>query len=187
MIVSRNEVHGTLRKAALGAKLPAGTADDLAHAASWMEAQGLPALAMAVSYIETGAAARLNLATVFDRILAGESTVSVVANELLIGFAADAARHYDERFLIEWGLLRIAVAADGFEIVGGAEAARPGPDAAAAQVSRGPAPCVSPQADVIEVPDAVWTAANRLAAEFYVPASEASRLAGAGAGVNDND
>jgi len=39
----------------------------------------------------------------------------------------------------------------------------------------------------IEIPDADWTRWQSWAAQTYVPATEASRLAGAGAGLTDND
>jgi hypothetical protein len=37
------------------------------------------------------------------------------------------------------------------------------------------------------VPDALWSQLEAWAAKTYVPASEASRIAGAGAGLTDND
>ena len=39
----------------------------------------------------------------------------------------------------------------------------------------------------IEAPDEIWRELGRLAARTYVPASETSRLMGAGAGLRDND
>ncbi|KNG94101.1 hypothetical protein [Pseudaestuariivita atlantica] len=45
----------------------------------------------------------------------------------------------------------------------------------------------APLPDRIEVPTALLTRLNRLAKETYVPNSDASRAAGAGAGLTDND
>jgi len=39
----------------------------------------------------------------------------------------------------------------------------------------------------LEVPEALFSLMQRLAQETYVPSSEASRVAGAGAGLSDND
>ncbi|MGB0853735.1 MAG: DUF3726 domain-containing protein [Pikeienuella sp.] len=181
MIVSRNEVHGVLRKAGLGAKVAAGTADDLANATSWMEARGVGAMASALDYLASGQAAQLNFATVFDRIATGESAVVVeAADTLLIGFAAGAAGAYGMTFSIEWDGAQAIVGADGYAL-----------DAAVAvgtaKVARGGHVAATPLLETIEIDDALWARANKMAAEYYVPATEASRLGGAGAGVNDND
>lgn len=181
MIVSRNEVHGVLRKAGLGAKLPAGVADDLANAASWMEGRSLPALADALDYIDNYDATRPDLATVFDLIATGQDAVDVeVATMLLIGFAAEAAGAYDMAFAINWRDGRALVGADGIAIE---KQIKTGP----AQVTQAGAPGATPPVAEIHVTDGVWKRANEMAAAYYVPATEASRLGGAGAGVNDND
>ena len=51
--------------------------------------------------------------------------------------------------------------------------------------------CIAPEVAAgsgeIEAPDEIWRELGRLAARTYVPASETSRLMGAGAGLRDND
>lgn len=181
MIVSRNEVHGVVRKAALGARLPGGTADDLANAASWMEAYGLSALPLAIDVIATGTAGNINIATFFDRIAADEKSVQVDgANLLVVGFAADAAGAYGMGFAIEWAGCRAQVGADGFVLSGDNANGR-------ATISACDPPAATTKSAEISVRQDDWARANQLAAAYYVPATEASRLGGAGAGVNDND
>ena len=181
MIVSRNEVHGVVRKAALGARLPGGTADDLANATSWMEARGLSALPLALDHIQGGTAANLNIATFFDRLAVGEDRLQIDrATLLLVGFAADAAQAYGRGFLIEWTGCRVEVGPDGFAQTG------KNCDGRVAISECAPPPTTSKLEDV-SVSDTDWSRANTMAAAYYVPATEESRLGGAGAGVNDND
>jgi hypothetical protein len=181
VIVSRNEVHGVVRKAALGARLPGGTADDLANAASWMEARGLAALALALDYIQRGNAANQNIATFFDRIAVGEQQVRIdQVDLLLVGFAADAAMAYDLGFAVEWTGARVEIGPEG--------ASQTGVDfSGPATISACVAPAAMGKVDEIVIVDEVWARANAMAAAYYVPATDASRLGGAGAGVNDND
>jgi hypothetical protein len=47
-------------------------------------------------------------------------------------------------------------------------------------------PLITPVARV-EMSPTLWAHLNKLAAKTYVPASEASRISGAGAGLSDND
>jgi hypothetical protein len=48
-------------------------------------------------------------------------------------------------------------------------------------------PPMTPATGPQTVPDALWAQLETWAAKTYVPASEASRLSGAGAGLTDND
>lgn len=181
MIVSRNEIHGVVRKAALGAGLSAGTADDLANATSWMEARGLGGLTLALDDIQNGGKQAQAYASICDRIAAGEGHVqSERAGQLLIGFAADGAAAYDLGFVIEWTTRQVEVGKHGYKQTGGGPT---GP----AMVRAGAQPKATPKLDEIVIERDVWTRANKMAAAYYVPATDASRLGGAGAGVNDND
>ena len=181
MIVSRNEVHGVVRKAALGAGLPGGTADDFANAASWVEARGLAGLPLALNGIQSNESGGQGYAAVFDRIAAGETPVQTEhANLLLVGFAAGAAVAYDLGFVIEWAGCRVDVGPNGYLLTGDD---MNGP----ASVSAGTELPMTPKLAEIVVDANIWARANKMAAAYYVPATDASRLGGAGAGVNDND
>ena len=101
-------------------------------------------------------------------------------NLLLVGFGADAARAYGMGFAIEWAECRAGVGPDGFVLSGNHATGQ-------AVISRNDAPPATPRVDEIVVRKEDWARANQMAAAYYVPATDASRLGGAGAGVNDND
>lgn len=189
--LSLNEVEMTTRKAALGAGLTLGVAEEIGRAARWLSARGYDGLAEAVRFLTLGeqsspdnAAPVVAVLFDLDRLLSGPANQAVRTDGLssmplfygLCGAMADTV-HAD-----------IVVEA-GDEIFSTAEVRllpgflgniriRMRPKATAARATeRRPPPTT----------EAVLAAAAALCARTYVPASQQSRVRGAGAAKTDND
>ena len=162
MRVSRSEFEATVRKAARGADWPAALAEDLSRAAGALAATGGAGDELGVNMVE-GDLRDILAATItaFELSLGGvASTVAGASDDLLAGCALCLGA--------EHGV--------GFDVKGG------GAIATISVVPETPVEIV----EIFVAPD-VWDRLQTLAHKSYVPASEASRLAGAGAGLTDND
>jgi|UPI0005951F6B hypothetical protein len=164
MIRSMSEVSGLVLKAARGAGLPLGHAEDLAAATADLTAveMGLTQLLTALNRAQVGCAYAAPCA--IDRVTAGLGSAVVKAPKCPLVWDAlvtHAARSG----------LNVSITWSGADatLVDTAQPASPRP--------RGP----------VDIDDTLWAALSTLAAKTYVPATEASRLAGAGAGLTDND
>lgn len=175
MILSRNEISALCVKAARGAGLPLGHADDLGRAGPLLAERGeLQALVAALSVPPAPvdiseariAEARVAMAgpTAVDLVQAGQGPL------ILQGLDAPEVMHALADVVRSGVTLRET--AEGLEVRLGNEM----------DVTDD-----APQGGAIDVPDDVIGVLGGLAARTYVPASEASRIAGAGAGLTDND
>lgn len=163
MKLSMNEFADGVRKAAVGAGLPWGLADDLAAACLHVAAGGGDGAAAALAALEDGRLPR-EAPAALDRAACGE-TVRLPHRgqaELAIGFARAAAREYGIGFLME-------------------------EDDAALTIRAGGAPPPPPALPRVIADDDDWRRIGALAARTYVPSTEESRARGAGAGLTDND
>lgn len=176
---SQNEVCGMVIKAARGAGVPLGHCEDLALAAGYLAATDPVRLACLTEALTgphavvladwspqvvqiTDARAVMAGPVAVDALRAGASTVelqNIDAPRLVIALCAAQNMCVDHRF-------------EGADLI--------------IKLGDGPAP-VPPTASAITVSGQLWTYLSDLAARTYVPASDASRLAGAGAGLTDND
>ena len=201
------EIDALCRKAARGAGCPWGLAEEAGKAARWLAARGLPG-PEALAALLAGArncpcagvpagdapsrpecALRLgsSLSDRADRITGGEVVSVDVAQPLLVlaqlGRAATAT---NAGFRLEWAGVQVLCGLEGPAIdTGGellAERATLRCEPSDPGVSSLAADCRSRPVDA-----EAWTALERLAARTYAPATDASRLAGAGAGLVDND
>lgn len=123
--------------------------------------------------------------------LAGDSGVhlgAVAAPQFLIPFAMSAARKVNHPLRLNWEGVSVWVDSDSVYI-DGPPAALSAPEVGSVTIApakdRGGQQS-QPQ-DRAVMNDAVYTALTAFAARTYAPATEASRLAGAGAGTSDND
>lgn len=163
MIVSRNEVESMCYRAALGVGLSHGLAEDAAVIGARLAQSRHDGLAIMLRALQ-GADASPVAAPVFRREAAAWRAAHPFVPALAMGpIMADLRR------------------------------AEPGVEIAMAKTDE-PAIldiCLAPDATAepsgIEAPDEIWRDLGRLAARTYVPASETSRLMGAGAGLSDND
>ncbi len=214
MRVSLNEIETTVRKATVGAGWPWGAAEDAGRAAAWLAARGLEGATAAREALREGPAP-VRLAPIGDgrwrcpraRILAE----GIAALDLLL--AGDALRVElggADAPLLLLGLAGVMAGACGAELAllsGGRPVAR----VCGATLHLGGTPPgawsrVELRAGAAEPEGAVehraplqpgdagwpvdaqtWAALATLAARCLVPASEISRLRGAGAGLVDDD
>ncbi len=176
---SMNEINGMILKAARGAGIPSGHCEDLAAAAAYIAATDPAALAIFPDVLAanhttptfnvdgdtmqiSGPCVALSGPMAVDAIRAGFREVRLINVEApIVVFALFAT-------------LNTAVAHrfDGADLLLTATDAPPSPPITHTTVT---------------VSEQLWQKLNDYAAKTYVPASDASRLAGAGAGLTDND
>ncbi len=209
MTVSLNEVAATAKKAARGAGYPWGLAEEAAFAAVWLcskgfdgcaalaavlkEADGkelellMPRLSESVWNVEGGVMCPISAgATLSDRAIllpVGDIHLENVAAPLLmVPFLASAARQNGRTMRIRWAQIECVTDGEG---VSGREDDNSTADAVISfdGVLGDARPTVSRGSPTPET----WSALSAFADRTYAPATEASRLKGAGAGITDND
>ena len=205
--LSLNEVAATAKKAARGAGYSWGMAEEAAAAVRWLAASGIEGCAPLVALLDQADGApenhRPNVAgpiwqasgsgvcpLAAGTALADHSTglvalqtriADVMAPVLLLACAADAARMTGRAVSVACGTE--ALTTDGTRLGGTSLPERGDVDISfggALETPRAPMSRATPAPEV-------WAALNAFAERTYAPASEASRLMGAGAGTNDND
>lgn len=219
IVCSLNEVEIYGRRAARGAGMPWGLAEEAGKASRWLAERGLPGLELLARLLEandgrpyeamapviangrwqasdgalcpvcTGAA----LSDHADLLATGKSIrLSRLDFPLLLAPFLDRSwRREDLCFELRWPDARLLVFADGITIESGRDGAPSSKHAdevtvhAAAQQATPPSH--RPRMGGVQIPLSVWRTIETLAKRTYVPASEASRARGAGAGRNDND
>ena len=216
MTYSLNEIEALAKKAARGAGRPWGVAEEAGKAVRWLVSNGLPGCeALAGLLAETDGRPEAERAPVAlegvwtsragtlcpltsgaalndcaEAILEGTGVeMGQVAHPLLVvPFAGWAAIHLETLVVVSWGDVRIGTdgwavwIADSGEVAGG-----PAPADLSCRVAREiDAPKSTPALRGAIAPD-VWKRLDAFAHRTYAPATEASRLLGAGAGVSDND
>lgn len=203
---SLNEIEVSCRKAAVGAGIPVGLGEDIGKAAAWLSARGFDGAGAAVNSIKAGmrlaageigtdvvtfnaARAAIDGPTAMDFLLA-KVAPSVVLTDvdaplLIIGLAGVAAAESDVCIDVEVdGVHHVALVPDGLASVIGSEI---GGSLRLSLTNRVAKAVDNPSTSGIEVSKDAWDLISELAQKTYVPETEASRLAGAGAGLTDND
>lgn len=173
MTRSANEIEGLARKAALGAGFPAGQAEAFGRAAVLHLAEGGDAQALSDALADPSDSPILRLPLLVEDMLRAL---------MLAGPEIDLTlQPGDERLAPAYARL---MPVDLKRI----EVATPEEGPARIEIVADPARLVKPQLPPrIAAPDALIRELTRLASRTLVPASEASRAAGAGAGNIDND
>ena len=210
MTVSLNEVEATAKKAARGAGYPWGLAEEAAKAVRWLcanDIDGCRVLAgLLTRFDDTDLAAHspapgeaewrattgmlcplVTGAALSDRAFAlTEREIILAAGaapSLLIPFAAQAARQMRTPVTVAWP--GGAAVTDGDLISVSGEV---GEDAGNVTVRLGGSLDAPNRRSSRAAPDRqAWETLNRLAHRTYAPATEESRLLGAGAGLSDTD
>lgn len=209
MICSLNEVDATLRKAAVGAGLMVGLADAVAAAGVWLCAQELDGVGSVLDAVlnpdpvrqpntkTPGDGSTLTFSgtsvgwcgpSVFE-VLEGTGIDRVVVETpdaplLLVGFAGVAAQTTGRSYTLNDGTGNsVHVAAQAWS---GSAPLTGATQLEAACSTWVPTAEKSLPNGVVVNADA-WASALSLAQRTYVPATEESRLHGAGAGLTDND
>ncbi len=168
-----NEVASMVQKAARGAGFPLGQAEDLGRVATYLAATSgdvrpiTDALHEAMTEVEVSWNAQSVIVKNGPAIL----VAPIVRDAMQMGHVtvtlADVAHA---------PLVSAFLAADGIaQKWNGCD------------VSRSDTTVLEPTCGAVTIPEADWDAWSALAARTYVPETDASRLAGAGAGLTDND
>lgn len=213
MIVSLNEIETTVLKAARGAGLAWGLAEEAAFAARWLAERGIEWLEpMAAALDKSTSAAAIELGDGAIRTADGATPLcplrigAFVADLGLAGLPMSIARLHQPILLVPFvaavarrGGAEIALAAettlsirpDGYSGGRGNLDRLARCETADVVLSRAAAHA-SPHGlvrrrDPAVVDPQLWSRLAVLEARTYVPASTQSRLAGAGAGLSDND
>lgn len=211
---SINEVETLVRKAALGAGLDPGRADELADAAVWLIELQVPVFELAYRALSSAEGSPMTLAedgtsaacpttsaarvatSAVDILLVKPPgftvTLDAVDEPLVVTtLAAVAARRYGTAFEIETASAKIALQPGDFADLDPLIAERnlrmvlrrTGKNASATSEPAASSSRYDPE----NVADNGFANLEQLAHRTYVPASEKSRISGAGAGLTDND
>ncbi len=211
MRFSLNEVEGTAKRAARGAGYSWGMAEEAAKATRFLCAHGLDGCGLLAGLLDRVDGADLRGFT--PRSIAGEWAAAskqlcpvsagaalsdhaallptgkvamrgVLFPALVLPFAAAVARHLETPVAVEWDGARILLDGSDMELSGDAAA----PITNRLSIARGGAIEAPVARSSRAAPDARdWAELNRFAHRTYAPATEASRLLGAGTALSDND
>lgn len=172
-MLSLNEVGGAILKAGRGAGIPLGQAEDLARVGSYLI--GIGGAAGVITNALTEAVIPATVDWQDDRVVvtagSGALVAPVICDAFRMGY--DCATFTDPQHK---ALIGAALAADGVALTWDGLTVRRS-DTEVLKAKTGP----------VTVPQDDWDIWQGLAAKTYVPETEASRLAGAGAGLTDND
>ncbi len=166
---SENEIAVMVTKAARGAGLPLGHAEILGGAAVWLGSDLSPLVRSLVNF---GNPAFTSARGVFEGV--------VLANQAYLG-------HGEPRSVLGMDEPSVACAcAQNYAYLLGMQA-RCETNATAVTIVIEEGARANRPAGRFDIEDEVWDQLADMAARILVPATEASRLSGAGAGLTDND
>lgn len=211
MTYSLNEIEALAKKAARGGGYDWGVAEEAGKAVRWLASHGVPGPEALGAHLDqrvqdgppqtldgdwssaTGAlcplTAGITLNDCANLLTAahGQTMNNVTQPLLVVPFAAWAALQTKSLLTVSWESVRATTNGYGLHIIGTEG------DLSRSQTSV--LRCAFAQSSPsLAAPDwrgnvssDVWTKLNTFAQRTYAPATEASRLLGAGAGVSDND
>lgn len=210
MSFSLNEIESTAKKATRGAGYPWGLAEEAAKATRWLCARELDGCGILLEALQRMDGAELGLhrpapggatwsaaggamcplsagAALADRakfLISNSITLHLVcAPALVFPFAATASAILDQPITLHWSTGTASVTVDNLALAG----ALPGEEESLT-VALGGAIEAASRAATRATPDpAVWAALGALAHRTYAPATEESRLKGAGAETPSGD
>ncbi|MBO9410903.1 MULTISPECIES: DUF3726 domain-containing protein [unclassified Ruegeria] len=196
MNLSLNEVEATAKRAMRGVGHSWGHAEEAAKATRWLCAQGMDGIGTLAKLAKLQSA-QPNLPAADCPIAAGAqlsdqaaelrkediTLQDIVFPVLLLPFAANVARFLDTPVSVTMDKAQFVT--DGFALT---TAFSPPEQASQITIKRGGIMIQTHPQCTRATPDpADWSELNRLAHFTYAPATEDSRLRGAGAGLSDND
>jgi len=210
MILSFGELESLSFKAARGAGLDWGLAEETGKAVRWLAERGLPGPEVLMAHLPRIAGKPyaqlrplpdadhwrpagetlcplINGSALSDHatMLPDSFTLGPVLNPLLlVPFVARVAERLGRPLTLDWSDTQIACGSGGLSIEGDSMVSM----ATLVTITHaGNAPQNLATGSRRSIEPAVLDVLQRLAHRTYVPATEASRLAGAGAGTSDND
>lgn len=151
-------------KAAVGSGLAVGVAEDIAKTAAQLCAEGKPGVALAIESFDCDVGAWCSALDLLASGAQTEVTLQCEVNlDVLTSLALLAGQTYELTYQLQAIDNRVSLTAS------------PG------------SPAQHSTAGAVEVDESDLARAQELAHKTYVPATDASRLKGAGAGLTDND
>jgi hypothetical protein len=214
MSYSLNEVEVTAKRAARGAGFSWGLAEEAGKATRWLCANSLDGCAVLARFLDQIAdqpitdvspvsldgewastsgrlcplMAGVTLSDAATRLDNGEIVMTgVMYPALLLPFVAGAAQQRKGEVTVTWDGLTVTTDNSDMSLVDAAKAFT-APAVVQLRVEAGGSVDRPLPHATRATPDAAhWATLNRFAHRTYAPASEASRVLGAGAGLSDND
>ena len=199
---SHNEISSMATKAARGAGHPAGLAEDMGAAVLWLCQNHFDGVGALISELRSevgpvqyetskdgiklsGASTACLAVCGMDGLAAGLSEAAVLVNVsnplMLLGICANASADLEKRInLGNWAQVERG------HILSVGDDPHVGDYVLSVDDGSGE-PREARSVEPIDVPDHRWSVLEALAARTYVPATAASRVSGAGAGLTDND
>ncbi len=215
MKYSLNEIDATCRKAARGGGFSWGLAEEAGKAARWLSAAGLPGSDLLAGLLtQTDGKARLDLAPLNGNMVwagaAGElcpiaagaalsdfcaqlteneaiTLENVLFPGLLLPFASAAAAARQTPVTLEWNSTRVVVDGSAISATTSSSALLAKCSSVRCTLTPGDHKLVQLSESRAEPSATVLATLGKFALRTYAPATEESRLAGAGAGTTDND
>lgn len=215
MTYSLNEIEALSKRAARGAGLSWGLAEEAAKATRWLASHDLPATkALADTLTQNDKIAHCDVAPMSldgvwsarkgalcplvsgaalndcaHRLSAGENIELARVSHplLLVPFAAWVARHIDTPVAVSWNDVCFTTDGHGLRYDGPADQIEISEPTSALCYAATEIGMVRPPKLRGDVDQEAWARLNSFANRTYAPATEESRLLGAGAGVSDND
>jgi len=212
MSFALNEIEATAKRATRGAGRDWGIAEEAAKATRWLCSQGIDGAAVlaavlnqndgkaaadlrpqslqgdwqaasgALCPLQTGA----SLSDCAVRLTAGRITLQSVSNPaMLLPFAAAAAAQLGQCVTLEWE--GCAAVTDGASLCISGDALLVAETSGVSASLGGTLDEPATKATRATPDTAAWESLNSFAHRTFAPATEASRIAGAGAGLSDND
>lgn len=204
------EIETTTRKASIGAGLPVGLGEDIGEAATWLCRQNYDGIEAALKSIRAGMGNRVANTVIGDSVIfpnaqiavCGPSVIDLLVGEetchsvqvqkcdsitLLFGLAGVAAGRHSCAFRFDFSNgSSVLVSADNVSENGVVPQTACDATVTAEQGEK-PAAIAAMSNVGFDIADELWREVSELAARTYVPESATSRVAGAGAGLTDND
>jgi hypothetical protein len=214
LFVSLNEIDAAVKRAARGIGLSWGLAEEAGRGARWLAAHRIAGPDIVLSALKAHESGPLSAmgpsesqrvwharAGILSPILAGARfsdeagcrtglvLASVICPVMLLPWVAWTANATGQAFELLWPGTRIRVFAEGVDFVGAAAAARgQAADIRIVTIAAAlPGEACRERQVGVQVEASTWSCLQQLALRSFVPASERSRLTGAGAGLSDND
>jgi hypothetical protein len=186
MTPSLSEINATGRKSAKGAGYSWGMADEAGRATAWLWEHGIDSISALADLLDHGAPQTCPLYIGTRLCDAPENTAefaTVTSPILLLSFAAELGKITEKTIVLRIGDgLYYATAEAMFCETEGFSG--PVQLHITSDAPKGARMMPAPRRDA---PAKAWARLNEWAHKTYAPATEASRLAGAGAGLSDND
>ena len=172
-MLALNEVGGMVEKAARGAGIPLGQAEDLGRTAIYLASTGGDVSAVTRALQEEHTTVDMNWSS--DTVLVTSGPVALIGPMIRDAFAMG----YDTAVIAD---IDHATLVGAFLAENGVALRWDG-----RTLTRSDTSVLTLTCKPVTIPAAAWTVWGDYAAKTYVPETDASRLAGAGAGLTDND